>query len=93
MNGFPLIGADCTVPLADDRQRRYVNLDNAASTPPLRAVLDAVTDFMPWYSSVHRGAGYKSGVSTNRYEHARSTVARFVCGNGRRNTPLPTISS
>jgi cysteine desulfurase / selenocysteine lyase len=78
MNGLPLAGADCAVPLADGRQRRYVNLDNAASTPPLRAVLDAVTDFMPWYSSVHRGAGYKSVVSTNRYEDTRSTVARFV---------------
>jgi selenocysteine lyase/cysteine desulfurase len=41
-------------------------------------VLDAVTDFMPWYSSVHRGAGYKSVVSTDRYERARTTVARFV---------------
>jgi selenocysteine lyase/cysteine desulfurase len=78
MNDLALVGADCTVQLADGRQRRYVNLDNAASTPPLRAVLDAVTDFMPWYSSVHRGAGHKSVVSTDRYEQARSTVARFV---------------
>jgi selenocysteine lyase/cysteine desulfurase len=78
MNDLALVGADCTVQLADGRQRRYVNLDNAASTPPLRAVLDAVTDFMPWYSSVHRGAGHKSVVSTDRYERARTTVARFV---------------
>jgi len=78
MNGLSLVGADWAVPLANGRQRRYVNLDNAASTPPLRSVLDAVTDFMPWYSSVHRGAGYKSVVSTDRYERARTTVARFV---------------
>jgi selenocysteine lyase/cysteine desulfurase len=78
MNGLPLVGADCGVALADGRQRRYVNLDNAASTPPLRAVLDAVTAFMPWYSSVHRGAGQKSLLSTRRYEQARGTVARFV---------------
>ena len=85
---LPLVGADCTVPLADGRQRRYVNLDNAASTPPLRAVLDAVTDFMPWYSSVHRGAGYKSVVSTNRYEDARSTVARFVGADPREHVVI-----
>ena len=78
MKGLALVGADCTVPLSDGRLRRYVNLDNAASTPPLRAVLDAVTDFMPWYASVHRGAGHKSVVSTRRYEDARATVARFV---------------
>ena len=83
-----LVGADCTVPLADGRQRRYVNLDNAASTPPLRAVLDAVTDFMPWYSSVHRGAGYKSVVSTHRYEDARSTVARFVGADPREHVVI-----
>jgi selenocysteine lyase/cysteine desulfurase len=78
MNGVALVGTDCRVALADGRERRYVNLDNAASTPPLRAVLDAVTDFMPWYSSVHRGAGQKSLVSTRCYEQARDSVARFV---------------
>jgi selenocysteine lyase/cysteine desulfurase len=78
MKGLSLVGADRTVALADGRQRRYVNLDNAASTPPLRKVLDAVTEFMPWYSSVHRGAGQKSLLSTHRYEQARETVARFV---------------
>jgi cysteine desulfurase / selenocysteine lyase len=88
MNGLPLVGADCAVSLADGRQRRYVNLDNAASTPPLRAVLDAVIDFMPWYSSVHRGAGHKSVVSTNRYEDARSTVARFVGADPREHVVI-----
>jgi len=78
MKGLSLVGADHAVRLANGRQRRYVNLDNAASTPPLRAVLDAVTEFMPWYSSVHRGAGQKSLLSTHRYERARETVARFV---------------
>ena len=37
--------------------RRYVNLDNAASTSALAEVWEAVEDFLPWYSSVHRGAG------------------------------------
>jgi selenocysteine lyase/cysteine desulfurase len=88
MIDFPLVGADCTVPLVDGRQRRYVNLDNAASTAPLRAVLDAVTDFMPWYSSVHRGSGYKSVVSTDRYEHARATVARFAGADPREHVVI-----
>lgn len=56
----------------------YVNFDNAASTPPLKAVMEAVNEFAPWYSSVHRGSGYKSRLSTNSYEDARSVVGRFV---------------
>ena len=73
-----LVGADTMVPCLDGRPRRYVNLDNAASTPVMGAVWDAVEAFVPWYSSVHRGSGLKSQVSTAAYEDARNTVAGFV---------------
>jgi selenocysteine lyase/cysteine desulfurase len=73
-----VVGADQLVPLMDGSRRRYVNLDNAASTPPLVAVRDAVDRFAPWYSSVHRGSGFKSQVSTHAYEVAREAVADFV---------------
>lgn len=33
---------------------------------------------MPWYSSVHRGSGYKSRLSTEMYEDARRIVGDFV---------------
>jgi selenocysteine lyase/cysteine desulfurase len=39
---------------------------------------DRVAEFLPWYSSVHRGAGYKSRRSTRAYEEVRSTVHRFA---------------
>lgn len=73
-----VVGADLQVPLMDGSRRRYVNLDNAASTPPLVAVRDAVDRFAPWYSSVHRGSGFKSQVSTHAYEVAREAVGEFV---------------
>jgi selenocysteine lyase/cysteine desulfurase len=73
-----LIGADTIAPCADGRPRRYVNLDYAASTPPLAVVRDAVDDFLPFYSSVHRGSGFKSQVSTSAFEDARRDVASFV---------------
>jgi selenocysteine lyase/cysteine desulfurase len=73
-----LIGADSVVPCVDGRRRRYVNLDYAASTPAMAAVWDAVEAFLPWYSSVHRGSGAKSQVSTAAYEDARDAVAEFV---------------
>lgn len=76
-----IVGARTEVPLFDGQQMRYVNLDSAASTPPLVKVRQAIEDFLPWYSSVHRGAGYKSRLSTHLYEHAREVVLQFVSGN------------
>ena len=73
-----MLGLDQRVPLLDGRLVPYVNLDNAASTPPLREVVDAIDRFLPYYSSVHRGAGFKSRVSTAAYEDAHAIVARFV---------------
>jgi selenocysteine lyase/cysteine desulfurase len=73
-----LLGDETEVACADGRRRRYANLDLAASTPALPAAWDAVQDFMPWYSSVHRGSGAKSQVATQALESARADVARFV---------------
>jgi selenocysteine lyase/cysteine desulfurase len=73
-----LLGDDTEVPCADGRHRRYVNLDNAASTPVMAEVWEAVAEFAPWYSSVHRGSGYKSQAATDAFEAARGDVARFV---------------
>ena len=73
-----VVGRDEEVPLADGRTRRYVNCDNAASTPALQSVADAVDRFLRWYSNVHRGTGFKSRLSSWAFEEARAIVARFV---------------
>ena len=73
-----LVGADVEVPLVIGGTRRYVNLDYAASAPALRTVHDAVEELLQWYSSVHRGAGFKSRASTAAYEGARESIRRFV---------------
>ncbi len=78
-----LIGDGSPVPCIDGRERPYLSCDAAASTAPLPAVLSAVEDFLPWYSSVHRGAGYKSQRSTDAYEAARDSVLRFAGRNDR----------
>ena len=72
-----LVGEDVEVPLVDGSSRRYVNMDYAASSPTLVEVAQAVHGFMPYYSSVHRGAGFKSQVSTAVYEGARAAVHAF----------------
>ncbi|MGH2382554.1 MAG: aminotransferase class V-fold PLP-dependent enzyme [Candidatus Limnocylindria bacterium] len=75
-----LMGADTEVPLVTGGTRRYVNLDYAASAPALQVVRDAVGELLVWYSSVHRGAGFKSRASTAAYEGARESIRRFVNG-------------
>lgn len=77
MTALELVGADQQVPLLSGAAARYVNLDYAASTPPTVGVLQALESFLPYYSSVHRGAGFKSLVSTEVYESAREAVRRF----------------
>ena len=73
-----VVGGELLVPVIGGAARRYVNLDNAASTPALRSVADTVAEFLPYYSGVHRGTGYKSRVSTAAFEQARQIVGGFV---------------
>lgn len=73
-----VVGAALSVPLADGTRATYANLDHAASAPCLAAVRDAVDELLPWYSAVHRGAGFASQVCTRVYEQARDAVRRFV---------------
>jgi selenocysteine lyase/cysteine desulfurase len=73
-----ILGVNEEVPLLDGRRIPYVNLDNAASTPPFQEVMDEVRRFMPFYSSIHRGTGFKSRLSTEAYERAREIIGEFV---------------
>jgi cysteine desulfurase/selenocysteine lyase len=72
------VGLDVKTPLLNGAQQCYINFDNAASTPSLKAVQIAVNDFLSYYSSVHRGTGFKSQLSTRIYEQAREIVLDFV---------------
>ncbi|MBS1262134.1 MAG: putative cysteine desulfurase [Calditrichaeota bacterium] len=73
-----IVGVEHVVPLAGVRELPYANLDNAASTPALKAVKAEVDRLLEWYASVHRGAGYKSQLASAWYEKARETVAEFA---------------
>ena len=59
-------------------ERPHLNLDAAASTSAFSVVEDRAADLLPWYSSVHRGAGYKSQLSTAAYEDARQAILGFA---------------
>ncbi|MER7559203.1 aminotransferase class V-fold PLP-dependent enzyme [Nocardioides sp. NPDC126508] len=78
MSLLPLVGSNTQVPLLDGTTTTYANLDVAASAPALQAVADRVAEVLPWYASVHRGAGYLSQVSTALYEESRATIGAYV---------------
>ncbi len=71
-------GMDTPVPTLRGNSVSYVNLDNAASTPALRHVQESINHFLTFYSSVHRGTGFKSQLSTHSYESARAQLLNFV---------------
>ncbi len=75
---IPLVGDEMVVPCVDGVERIACGFDAAASTAALPSVAAAVTEMLPMYSSVHRGAGWKSQRATAAYEQAREAVLRFA---------------
>lgn len=73
-----LVGTDLTVPCLGGDELTYRDLDCAASTPATKRVAQRVAETLPWYSSVHRGAGYKSRLSTDLYETSRRQILAFT---------------
>ncbi|WP_063058012.1 aminotransferase class V-fold PLP-dependent enzyme [Nocardia sienata] len=71
-------GGDLRVPLVQGGTCTYANFDYAASAPALVQVAARVAELLPYYASVHRGAGYASRISTHCYEAARESVRDFL---------------
>ena len=72
-----LVGAGTMVPTLKG-DRKYINFDNAASTPTFSPIAESVQQFLRWYSNVHRGTGFKSQLSSWIFEQSRDLVAEFV---------------
>ena len=73
-----IVGTETKVPLSNGQMTTSINFDNAATTPPFSSVLQSVVSFAPWYSSIHRGTGYKSQYSSELYEKSRDIIRGFV---------------
>ncbi|HAE92121.1 MAG TPA: aminotransferase, partial [Tissierella sp.] len=76
-----IVGGNSLVRLENGNLVNYINFDNAATTPPFQSVLNEIVDFSNTYSSVHRGTGYKSIISSMIYDEGREIVLNFVGGN------------
>jgi len=72
------VSANLGVPTLHRTVVDYANFDHAASTPALESVKAAVDIALRTYSSVHRGNGYASRITSGWYEEARAQVHSFV---------------
>jgi cysteine desulfurase / selenocysteine lyase len=73
-----IMGVNKLVPIKNGEKVVGINLDNAATTPPFESVVREVVKFSSWYSSVHRGTGYKSQLSSRFYDESREVILKFV---------------
>lgn len=85
-----IMGLDIKVPIGRGRYVTEINLDNAATTPPFKTVMDDVMNFSSWCSSIHRGTGYKSKLSSQVYEDGRKAVEKFVGADSELDTVIFT---
>ncbi|ENK1244259.1 aminotransferase class V-fold PLP-dependent enzyme [Clostridium botulinum] len=85
---YLVVGSDTKVPLYNGQLSPCINFDNAATTPPLVSVVNAIVKFSPWYSSIHRGTGYKSQLSSKIYEDSREVIGRFVGADLEKDTVI-----
>lgn len=83
-----VVGADAKIPLKNGQFGSAINFDNAASTPPLVSVMEEIINFSTMYSSIHRGTGYKSLLSSQLFEDARLTVLNFVNADPHHDTVI-----
>lgn len=83
-----VVGVNTKIPLANGRKITAINFDNAATTPPFVSVMEEISNFSPWYSSIHRGTGFKSLISSNAFENGRIIVSKFVNSDMDYNTVI-----
>lgn len=86
--GNLVVGVDTQVQLRNGTKEKGINFDNAATTPPLVSVIEEISSFAPYYSSIHRGAGYKAKISSGKYEEARKIVMNFIGADSKKDVVI-----
>lgn len=85
-----VVGNGSEVPLLSGKSTSSINFDNAASTPILKPVAEYINEYFPLYSSVHRGTGFKSQLSTELYDFCHEKVGSFFGANIQDNSIIFT---
>lgn len=71
------IGLDKKVSIIDNNKIIAINLDNAATTPVFKSVLDRISKACELYGAIGRGLGQKSEYSTKIYAESRDYILDF----------------
>lgn len=78
-SGLPRVfGADSRVTLADGRDVRVAQLNNAATTPPFERTLRETQEFLGCYGALHRGAGPRARATVEAVERAVRRISDFI---------------
>jgi len=88
-----MFGTNTLVELDNGKLTPGINLDNAATTPPFKAVVREIEKQLQCYGSIGRGKGQKSEHSTEIYVEGRDIVKDFVGANDDRYTVFYTNST
>lgn len=83
-----VVGANSRIINKNGRFVKAINFDNAATTPPFYSVMQQIINFSEYYSSIHRGTGFKSEFSSKIYEDSRKTICDFVHCDYEENTVI-----
>lgn len=71
------IGLDKKVPISNNNEIIAINLDNSATTPVFKSVLDRISKACELYGAIGRGLGQKSEYSTKIYAESRDYILDF----------------
>lgn len=83
-----IVGSNTHIPVIGDSTLKYINFDNAATTPPFKRVMEKINEFSEFYSSIHRGSGFKSNLSTEVYAQCKEIVMEFIGADKEVNTAI-----
>jgi Selenocysteine lyase len=72
-----IIGLDKLVEIKNGEKVVGINFDNAATTPLFECVMRDVVEFANYYSSIHRGTGYKSKICSEFYDESREIIMKY----------------
>jgi len=73
-----MYGINALVELQNGKLIKATNLDNGATTPPFKAVVNEIENQLFFYGSIGRGRGQKSEISTDNYNDGRMKIKHFL---------------
>ena len=72
-----MAGIDLEVDILNNKKTKFVNFDNAATTPPFKSVINYIKKLSEYYGSIGRGAGHKSEITTRLYYESKEYLLDF----------------